>query len=325
MAFFTQTKWRSTYDDAARTQSLHVHSSKSLSERIVRTESTTLVVGAAGAFAGLVVPELAQRGVRIRGFVRDARDVAGVRARGAAEVAVGDLTSTDAVQEALRGVTSAFYIAPAFMRDEADVGTRFVEAARSAGVRRLVFSSVIHPVLSELENHGAKAPVEDAILDSDMEYTFLHPAMFYQNFASSWDAIAANGTLAQPWSTATRFSHVDYRDVAEVAATALTEDRLLYGTFELCGDEPRSATDVAQVIGEVLGRAITAERRRPPQGSPQDAHIAEPLRRMFDWYDRHGLMGSALTLRAVLKREPRTLRSYFEELHDASRSRKANG
>jgi len=31
-------------------------------------------------------------------------------------------------------------------------------------------------------------------------------------------------------------------------------------------------------------------------------------------YDRHGLLGSALTLRAILGRAPRTLRAYFEEL-----------
>jgi hypothetical protein len=35
---------------------------------------------------------------------------------------------------------------------------------------------------------------------------------------------------------------------------------------------------------------------------------------MFDWYDHHGLMGNSLILRAILGREPRTLRDYLEEL-----------
>lgn len=38
------------------------------------------------------------------------------------------------------------------------------------------------------------------------------------------------------------------------------------------------------------------------------------MQRMFDWYDHHPLVGNALTLRAILGREPRTLRDYFEEL-----------
>ena len=35
---------------------------------------------------------------------------------------------------------------------------------------------------------------------------------------------------------------------------------------------------------------------------------------MLRWYDAHSLLGNSLTLRAILAREPRTLRTYFEEL-----------
>jgi hypothetical protein len=41
---------------------------------------------------------------------------------------------------------------------------------------------------------------------------------------------------------------------------------------------------------------------------------AKPMLPMFDHYDHHGLLGSPLTLRAILGREPRTLRAFFEEL-----------
>jgi hypothetical protein len=34
---------------------------------------------------------------------------------------------------------------------------------------------VIHPVLSGLSNHAAKAPVKEATLNTNLEYTFLHP------------------------------------------------------------------------------------------------------------------------------------------------------
>ena len=46
-----------------------------------------------------------------------------------------------------------------------------------------------------------------------------------------------------------------------------------------------------------------------------EARSAAALERMFDWYDMRGLMGSALALGAVLGREPRTLRAFFEELN----------
>ncbi|MBR7517837.1 NmrA family NAD(P)-binding protein, partial [Mycobacterium tuberculosis] len=126
------------------------------------------------------------------------------------------------------------YIGPAFLPDEADLGRRVGDAERRAGVRRFVFSAVIHPILSALSNHTAKAPVEDAILNSGMEYTFLHPTRYYQNFAAFWPRVIEEHVLSEPWSADTRFSLVDYRDVAETAAIALTDDRLVYGTFELC-------------------------------------------------------------------------------------------
>ncbi|WP_281035191.1 NmrA family NAD(P)-binding protein [Mesorhizobium tamadayense] len=176
---------------------------------------------------------------------------------------------------------AVFYIAPAFIPGEADVGKNVVEAAVDTGVRRFVFSAVIHPVLSNLVNHVAKVPVEEAVLTSGMEYTFLHPARYFQNYAAFWLKVVKEGVLAEPWSSETRFSLVDYRDVAEVTAIALTEERLLFGTFELCAPGHLNRLDVAALMSDVLGRKIR-ERRDPdilgdiPQG----------LWAMFNHYDR---------------------------------------
>jgi uncharacterized protein YbjT (DUF2867 family) len=269
-----------------------------------------LAVGAEGKVAGLVVPALAARRAAVRALIRDPRASARVLENGAAETVVGDLTDSASIERALEGVTAVFYLAPAFLPHEAEVGQGMVDAAANAGVRRFVFSSVIHPVLSRLVNHSAKAVVEEAVLDSGMEYTFLHPALFFQNYAGSWDHTVSTGVLAEPWSTQTRFSRVDYRDVAEVAAIALTTDRLLYGTFELCADGALNRHDVAALIGEVVGREIAAKKVDPSALGPG----AAPMRPMFDHYDHHGLLGNALTLSSILGHVPRTLRAYFEEL-----------
>ncbi len=271
---------------------------------------TILVVGAGGKFAGLVVPELARRGADVRAMIHEAGDERAVRAAGARDVVVADLTNPVSVAAALRGAHRVFYIAPVMLHDEADTGRAFVEAAIAAGVVRFVFSSVIHPVLDGLPNHALKAPIEDAVLNSHLEYAFLHPTVLFQNFAGAWDDIVKTEVVAEPWSNDTRFSRVDYRDVAEVAAIALTEDRLLYGTFELCADGWLNRHDVAALIGEVLGREIVP-RRIDPNTLPDSARALRP---MFDHYDRVGLRGNGLTLAAILGREPRTLRAYFEEL-----------
>ena len=279
----------------------------------MQSQTRVLAIGAAGKFAGLVIPELARRGLNVRGLVRESAQADEVRRHGAAEVEVGDLGDGASVAAALRGVGAVFYVAPAFLPDEAEVGRRLVAAAIDAGVRRFVFSSVIHPVLSGLSNHAAKAPVEEAVLSSDLEYTFLHPTLFFQNYAQGWGKVVETGVLAEPWSSETCFSRVDYRDVAEAAAIALAEDRLLYGTFELCSEGWLNHHAVAELMGLVLGRGVEVRRIDP---DTLGEHAA-PMRPMFEHYDHVGLRGNAVTLRAILGREPRTLQAYVQELAGA--------
>jgi uncharacterized protein YbjT (DUF2867 family) len=68
-------------------------------------------------------------------MIHKSDQVGQVRSAGVAEVVVGDLRDVAGVTLALRGVQSVFYVAPAFLPDEAGVGTRFVDAAIRAGVR----------------------------------------------------------------------------------------------------------------------------------------------------------------------------------------------
>ena len=277
---------------------------------------TILVVGAAGNAAGSVVDALAARGARVRGLVRDPDKREEVTRRGAAEVVVADLTDPDHVRRALEGVESVFYVAPAFIDDEAALGVGFVEQARASGVRRLVFSSVIHPTL-ELVNHAAKAPVERALYDSGMEYVVFQPALFFQNYESSWGHILDTGVLAEPWACETRFSRVDYRDVADAVALALTEDRLVGGTYELASGGQLDRYDVAALISRVAGRAVRAERA-------DDAGLGDvkpALKAMFTHYDHHGLLSTDIALRAILQRPARTLEDYFRELLQQTASR----
>ncbi len=286
------------------------------------TTPLILSVGADGKFAGMVVPELVRRGARVRGLVHQAENADKARVAGAQEVAVGDLRDRRALDAALAGVDAIFYLAPVFQTDEAELGKGVVAAAKAAGVRRFVFSSVIHPVLSELQNHFDKGPVENAVLNSGLEYTFLHPTVFFQNYAAAWPVVVETGVFAEPYSATRPMSRVDYRDVAEAAAIALTEDRLLNGTFELCAEGNLDRHGMAALMGGALGRKVEvatpsfdewAAKANVPHASDQMAE----LKAMYDWYDVHSLLGNALTLRAILGREPRTLRAFFEELASA--------
>lgn len=278
-----------------------------------------LMVGATGKYAGLVLPELTKRGVTVRALVREEGKAGAARQQGAQETAVGDLGDPASLRAAAEGVDGVFHINPAFAPAEAAMGVAMVEAARAAGVRRFVFSSVIHPSISKMVNHAAKRPVEEAVYESGMEFSVLQPTMFMQNLDSGWSAVRESGRFSQPYSKTVKVCYVDYRDVAEAAALALTGDTLAYGTFELCAPGMVSRVEIAAMMGEALGRTIEAGET-PFDEWAQAAHLpAGPLREglavMNGDYDRYGFPGgNALTLRAILGREPRTLRQYIQEL-----------
>jgi uncharacterized protein YbjT (DUF2867 family) len=282
-----------------------------------------LVIGATGQYAGLVVPELKKRGVTVRALVRDEGRTGLARRRGADETVVGDLRSPASLRAAAEGVDGVFHLNPAFAPGESDLGIAMVEAAQAADVRKLVFSSVIHPSISTMVNHAAKQPVEEAIYASGMEYTVLQPTMFMQTLDGAWSAVLEHGRLTMPYSRLAKVCYVDYRDVAEAAALALTGDALSYGTFELCAPGMVNRVEIAALMSAALGRTIEAGESsvedwatsaRLPEGPLRDG-----LARMMAHYDQYGLAGgNALVLRAILGREPRTLEQYIHEL--ASRS-----
>jgi uncharacterized protein YbjT (DUF2867 family) len=234
-----------------------------------------LVVGATGKYAGRVVPELKKRGATVRALLREAKSEGPARTQGADEIALGDLSDAASLRAAAQGVEGVFHINPAFSPDEAAIGPRMVEAAKAAGVRKFVFSGAIHPSISRMSNHASKQATEQAIYESGMIFTVLQPTMFMQTLANSWKEVESQGRFSLPYSKEKKASYVDYPDVAEAAAIALTSHTLHYGTFQLCAPGMLNRFELVQIMSQALGRTIEAASqpssnghtwRKSPQG-----------------------------------------------------------
>ena len=277
-----------------------------------------LMVGASGKYAGYVLPALKERGATVRALVTSSEKRAGAITQGADEAVVGDLNDEQSLEIAAEGVDGVFHINPAFQPNEAELGVAMVHAAVAAGVTKFTFSSVIHPSISKMRNHSGKRPVEEALFESGLKFTVLQPTMFMQTIANGWTEVTERGTFSLPYPNSKRASYVDYRDVAEAAAIALTSDRLDYGTFELCAPGMVDRPELTQIMSEVLGRTVKpleitfdewVKQAHIPEGSFRDG-----MERMYDDYAKYGFPGgNALVLRAVLNREPRTLREFLAE------------
>lgn len=226
---------------------------------LVSTSQTTpslLITGATGNIGSELTKLLAQRGIPFRAMVRNPDQQTELTALPGVEVVAGDFNDPSTLAAALRGMERAFLLTPS--SEQAEVQQlRFVEEAQNAGVRHLVKLSQLaadeHSPVRFLRYH---AVVEAAIRRIGMDFTFLRPNLFMQGLLSFRSSIAESGQFFAPIGEA-HISVVDVRDIAAVAAAALTEAGHAGRTYTLTGPESLTHTDMSQQLTATLGRPVT--------------------------------------------------------------------
>jgi uncharacterized protein YbjT (DUF2867 family) len=273
-----------------------------------------IVVTAAGGRTGTaVVRSLRSQGCPVRAVVGSERphpELVGV----GADVAVADLAAVETVAPLLEGADALYLIWPNFDPRETAGATAVLAAARTAGVGRVVYHSVLRPQARSMPHHAAKDRVEEHLDASGLAWRVLQPCAYADNLDGGLPQVAATGRFPSAWGLEHGQSLVDVRDVADAAAVLLTEDGLDGGTFEAAGPESLTAGRIAELLGAHLGVPVTPVDVVPDGPVPPlDDYAAHCRRRMFDHYRAHGFTGSPRVLTALLGRPPR---SFAEHLGD---------
>lgn len=272
-----------------------------------------LVTGASGKTGRAVVAALARAGVATRALVRRTSQAEDMIRLGALEAATADMRSASGVRSAMERVRAVYHICPNVHPDEVEIGRTMLDAAREMGVERIVLHSVLHPQAEKMPHHGNKLRVEEALLESNLGFTILQPAVYMQNLLAGWRLITEDGLLRNPYPEDTQLSLVDLEDVAEAAALVLTDPAHIGAVYELAGTPPLSQTQVAAILSEALGRPVRTETESIEawEARARDAGLGETSRtaliRMFDYYREFGLIGNPNVLRWLLGREPTPL------------------
>jgi len=208
-----------------------------------------LVTGATGHIGKELIPLLLEAGQPLRVLVRDERRVAGLDA--CIERVVGDLDRPETLAAALRDVEKIFLLTFETRQD-----LQVLQAAKQAGVRQIV-------KLSTLEAHDHLIQIgkwhferEELIHQSGLEWTFLRPGMFMSNAIDWWaDSIKQQGAVYFPGGKG-QVAPVDPRDVAAVAALALTQPGHHAQVYELTGPELLDMGAMVQIIAHVIGKPL---------------------------------------------------------------------
>lgn len=279
-----------------------------------------LITGAAGKTGRAVIQALSRRGETLRALVHDPGQIQTVKALGVHEVLVGDLLSRSALDEAFKDVHAVYHIPPNVNPDEVVIGKNMIDAAQSAGIEHFVFHSVLQPQIEAMPHHWKKLRVEEALLQSGLPFTILQPTAYMQNILAQWDNIIQRGSYSAPYPEETRLSMVDLEDVAQVAATVLTEAGHAGATYELVGEHAISQIKVAAILSQKLNRPIQItvtplkdweERAR---ASGLGDYQVDTLIRMFRYYADYGFEGNSHVLNWLLGRPPRSFEDFVTRM-----------
>lgn len=229
-----------------------------------------LLVGATGYLGGKVARIAQQRGMRVRALVRPSTDARGLTELGL-DVVRGDLLDRDSLDRAMHGCATVIATAIGYsnrkrgdLRSASDTigNSNLADAALAAGVRRLVFCSVLTCDHAEGVPHfWHKKLAEDYFEERGVPFIALRPGAFLdQGPGDFWAAGLSRGRLrfaANPRVPLT-FVHTDdvARCLVDAVSLSLSERA---ARIDLGCDRPVSIAELAEIFSSQLGRRIVPE------------------------------------------------------------------
>ena len=279
-----------------------------------------LITGAAGKTGLALIRALKRKGAEIRAFIRRSEQSADVLSAGASQAFVGDLSKPESVERAMAGIDMVYHICPNVSPDELTIGRNIINAAKSRGTERFVYHSVLHPQTEKMPHHWLKMRVEEELLESGLTFTILQPAPYMQNILVGWKRIVLRGLYTVPYDEKTRVSMVDLDDAAEAAAKALTESGHESAVYELSGPDVLNQLEMAQVLSDRLGKQVTVQvvDRQNWEQEARDRGLGtyqrDALLKMFEYYERFGLVGNPRVLNWILGRPSNSFAEFVDRV-----------
>ena len=213
------------------------------------------------------------------------------------------------------GVDKVFLLSPS----SADFELAQVEAAKAHGVKHIVKLSVLGAEKEAFSFAKLHRAIERAIEQSGIAWTFLRPNGFMQNMHNySGDTIRSQGAIYQSAGDG-RVSHVDVRDIAAVAAAALTEPGHEGKAYPLTGPEALTYGEVAKKISDAAGRNVNYVALTPEQhkagiiGAGIPEQYADALLDLNRVYREGGMSEVTDDVKRITGRDPIAFDQYARE------------
>lgn len=183
------------------------------------------------------------------------------------EVREADYTRPGTLDQALAGVDTLLMISGSEVGQRVAQHRNVIDAAQQAGVKRVVYTSLLHGERSPLSLAPEHVETEAMLNASGLSVTLLRNGWYTENYTASVGAAVANGAFIGSAGQG-RIASAARADFADAAVAVLTTAGHEGKTYELAGDTAYTLAELAAEISRQAGKDI------PYLDLPQADHAA---------------------------------------------------
>ena len=225
-----------------------------------------LVAGSTGVLGSEIVRKLLARKEKVRAMTRKTskpETVDRLRKAGA-EIVVADLKEPATLAKACKGVdavistvTSVTTALPgdSFAATDGQGTISLIDAAKGAGAKKFVFVSFDPDCAPDAPLPRAKRDAEAHLKESGLDYTILHPSLFFETWLGPMlfaDPVA--GTARVYGAGTQKIRYIAVADVAELAAQSLSGRFASKATIPFGGPDPISQREAVRLFEVAFGK-----------------------------------------------------------------------
>ena len=215
------------------------------------TTQTIAITGATGQLGRLALAALKTRApqANVIALARDAKADLG------APVRAFDYTKPETMTPALQGVDVLVLISSNDFNDRVGQHRAVIDAAKAAGVGRIVYTSLLKGDKSPMMLTADHVPTEAALKASGLPYTVLRNGWYTENYTGSLAGSVAHGAMIGS-SGDGRISSAARADYAEAIAVVASTPGHDGQTYELAGDVAHTMAEMAAEVSRQTGKNI---------------------------------------------------------------------
>lgn len=215
------------------------------------------VTGSTGHLGRLVIAELLDKrsAKDILALARSPEKAAEHAARGVA-VRAADYSQPSTLGPALAGVHTLLFISGSEAGQRVPQHRAVIEAAQRAGVRHVVYTSILKGPRSPLALAAEHVATEQLIEQAGLPFTFLRNGWYFENYTETWGPALAQGSFIGSAGEG-RISAASRADFARAAAVVVVTSTGHEGqAYELAGDRSFTMAELAAEVSRQTGKSI---------------------------------------------------------------------